>query len=138
MAQHQFNSFNPFQRNQDDRSQDLLSNRDSVAEQGMKPLVALDKSTPSALDTLEEDTLPLATAHGNNHSQHNVSKIQEEDTIPLATAHGNPVIPHKRDNLSTAVQHVISTGLARLQDPQPEGLYTRGLQAVKQQTTLGT
>ncbi len=43
-----------------------------------------------------------------------------------------PISSHKaRGNLAMAVQRMIITGLARLQDPQPEGLFTRGLESVK-------
>jgi hypothetical protein len=57
----------------------------------------------------------------------------ERDTVrrsPLAA-------PHKAgDNLSMAVQRMIIAGLARLQDPQPEGLFTRGLESMKPGTSF--
>src|SRR5713226_9436502 len=68
----------------------------------------------------------------------NQASVPEQDTVPLAALHASPpAVPHKvRGNLSTVVQRMISTGLARLQDPQPEGLATRGLKAVKEGTNV--
>src|SRR5947209_1639307 len=68
----------------------------------------------------------------------NQASVTEQDTVPLAALHGSPsTIPHNvRGNLSVIVKRVISTGLARLQDPQPEGLSTRGLKAVKAGTNV--
>src|SRR5712692_9751804 len=68
----------------------------------------------------------------------NQASVPEQDTVPLAALHASPpAFPHKvGGNLSTAVQRMISTGLARLQDPQPEGLSTRGLKTVKAGTNL--
>jgi hypothetical protein len=39
--------------------------------------------------------------------------------------------PRSRDTLLTSAKHLIGVGLDRLQDPEPEGLRTRGLQAIK-------
>src|SRR6266566_2363049 len=63
--------------------------------------------------------------------------VAERDTVPLAAVHGSTsAVSHKAgDNLSTAVPRMISAGLAQLQDPQPEGLFTRGLKAVKPKTS---
>src|SRR5260370_8778712 len=68
----------------------------------------------------------------------NQASVPEQDTVQLAALHASPpAVPHKvGGNLSTAVQRMISTGLARLQDPQPEGLSTRGLKTVKAGTNL--
>ena len=68
----------------------------------------------------------------------NQASVHEQDTVPLAALHASPpAVPHKvGGNLSTAVQRMIHTGLARLQDPQPEGLSTRGLKTVKAGTNL--
>lgn len=68
----------------------------------------------------------------------NQPSVTEQDTVPLAALHASPpAVPHKvGGNLSTAVQRMISRGLARLQDPQPEGLSTRGLKAVKAGTNV--
>src|SRR5216684_1076251 len=68
----------------------------------------------------------------------NQASVPEQDTVPLAALHASPpAVPHKvGGNLSTAVQRMISTGLARLQDPQPEGHSTRGLKTVKAGTNL--
>ena len=69
----------------------------------------------------------------------NQASVPEQDTVPLAALHASPsAVPHKvGGNLSTAVQRMISTGLVRLKNPQPEGLSTRGLKVVKPQATLG-
>src|SRR5713226_2006472 len=54
------------------------------------------------------------------------TSVTEEDTAPLAAFHGSlPAVPHKEEGRSfaplrmTAVLRLMSTGLARLQDPQP-------------------
>ncbi len=62
-----------------------------------------------------------------------------EDTVPLAAVHASPLTTtHKAGgNLLAVAQHIISLGLTRLQDPQPEGLVTRGLQVVKPVASLG-
>ena len=57
----------------------------------------------------------------------NEQGFSERDTVLLANvqrsfAGGSPLL---------AVQHIINAGIARLQDPQPEGLFTQGLRAVK-------
>src|SRR6266566_2140882 len=113
MAKRQFKPFAPFQDNQDAQMHELLTNPALVTEQ---------------------DTVPLAAFHGLTPT---VFYKTKQDTMPLAAVPGAPAMPHKRGNLSTAVQRMIATGLARLQDPQPEGLFTRGLQAVKPESVLG-
>src|SRR6266567_505035 len=110
MAKRQFKRFPPFEDHEDAQMQYLQTNRASVAKQDTMPLAAFHRSTPPVL--------------------HKVG----EDTMPLAAIHGAPAVPHKKGTLSMAVQRMIATGLARLQDPQPEGLFTRGLQAVKPET----
>src|SRR2546423_12311870 len=67
------------------------------------------------------------------------NKVADQDTVPLAALYGSPrATPYKVDgSLSTVVQSMISTGLVRLKNPQPEGLSTRGLKVVKPQATLG-
>ncbi len=112
MVKRQFKRFSPFEDHEDARTQYLQTNRASVAKQNTVPLAAFHGSTPPVLHKVEQETMPLAAVHGA------------------------PAVPHKRGNLSTAVQRMISTGLARLQDPQPEGLFTRGLQAVKSGTNV--
>src|SRR5258708_3003531 len=68
----------------------------------------------------------------------NQASVPEQDTVPLAALHASPpAVPHKvAANLSTALHPKIRTGLARLQDPQPEGLSSRGLKTVKAGTNL--
>ncbi len=41
------------------------------------------------------------------------------------------------NKLPLTLQNIVNRGLARLQDPQPEGLSTRGLQAIKTENNLG-
>src|SRR6266852_1143926 len=134
MAKRQFKPFAPFQDNQDAQMHDLLTNPALVTKQDTMPLTALDRSTPPVLHRVEQDTVPLAAFHGLTPTVFHKTK---QDTMPLAAVHGAPAVPHKRGNLSTAVQRMIATGLARLQDPQPEGLATRGLKAVKGTNALG-
>ncbi len=59
--------------------------------------------------------------------------VGQQDTLPLLDAYSSmsAITEKDSDNLSMAVQRMIGTALTRLQDPQPEGLSTRGLQAVK-------
>src|SRR3989442_4884534 len=113
MVRRQFKPFAPFQDNQEAQMRDLLTNGAPVTEQDTLPLATFHKSTPPVLHKVEQDTLPLAAVHGA------------------------PAVPHKKGTLSMAVQRVINTGLTRLQDPQPEGLFTRGLQAAKPGASLG-
>ncbi len=134
MAKRQFKPFAPFQDNQDAQMHELLTNPALVTEQDTIPLAALNRSTPPVLHRVEQDTVPLAAFHGLTPT---VFYKTKQDTMPLAAVPGAPAMPHKRGNLSTAVQRMIATGLARLQDPQPEGLFTRGLQAVKPESVLG-
>src|SRR2546426_2513433 len=58
----------------------------------------------------------------------NLASMAEQDTMPLAAVHEARQL--------MAVQRMISAGLARLQNPQPEGLSTRGLKAVKAGTDV--
>src|SRR6266571_1033637 len=104
MAKRQFKRFPPFEDHEDAQMQYLQTNRASVAKQNTVPLAALNRSTPPVLHRVEQDTMPLAAVHGA------------------------PAVPHKRGNLSMAVQRMIKAGLARLQVPEPAGLLTRGLQ----------
>src|SRR6266699_1386203 len=113
MAKRQFKRFPPFEDHEDAQMQYLQTNRASVAKQDTMPLAAFHRSTPPVLHKVGQDTMPLAAVHGAS------------------------TVPDKRGNLSTAVQRMIATGLARLQDPQPEGLFTRGLQTVKSGSSLG-
>jgi hypothetical protein len=61
------------------------------------------------------------------------ASVADQDTAPLVAVRGSPpAVSHKaRSNAQEAIQLMIGAGLARLQEPQPEGLLTRGLQAVK-------
>ncbi len=133
MVKRQFKRFSPFEDHEDARTQYLQTNRASVAKQNTVPLAALNRSTPPVLHRVEQDTVPLAAFHGLTPP---VLHKVEQETMPLAAVHGAPAVPHKRGNLSMAVQRMINAGLARLQDPQPEGLFTRGLQAVKSGTNV--
>src|SRR5438094_9119099 len=68
------------------------------------------------------------------HSQPtNRDSATEQDTVSLVALHNSTSAVSQKvpDNLPMTVQRIISAGFARLQDPQPEGLFTRGLQAVK-------
>ena len=42
-----------------------------------------------------------------------------------------------REHVPKVIRHTVLAGLTRLQEPQPEGLVTRGMQAVKPETGLG-
>ncbi|MFL5627244.1 MAG: hypothetical protein ACJ788_16820 [Ktedonobacteraceae bacterium] len=88
-----------------------------------KPGLSVDQASMAS-----QDTIPLAAVHGS-----------PPDTMLLAAVHGSPPAGSDKaaGNLATVVRRMIVTGHARLQDPQPEGLVTRGLQAVKLTTSLG-
>jgi hypothetical protein len=64
--------------------------------------------------------------------------IAEQDTVPLAVLHEFSLpAPHKAtDNPPMGMRRMINEGLTRLLDPQPEGLFTRGLKAVKPGTSV--
>lgn len=67
--------------------------------------------------------------------------IADQNTIPVATVKINKVdlsqnVQHNETLLNT-IQQSVYEGLRRLQEPQPEGLSTRGLQSVKPDTGLG-
>jgi len=66
------------------------------------------------------------------HQDH-MEGSSEQDTMSLAALHESPLAV---GSLLKAVRHIIATGLTRLQDPQPEGLFTRGLKAVKPGTSV--
>src|SRR4051812_23205263 len=67
------------------------------------------------------------------------ASVADQDTAPLVAVRGSPpAVSHKaRSNTQEAIQLMIGAGLARLQEPQPEGLLTRGLQVVKPGARLG-
>src|SRR2546425_11566098 len=134
MVKRQFKRFPPFEDHEDARTHYLQTNRASVTKQNTAPFAAFHKSTPPFLHKVEQDTMPLA---GLSRSTPPVLHKVEQDTMPLAAVRGAPAVPHKKGTLSMAVQRVINTGLTRLQDPQPEGLLTRGLQTVKSGSSLG-
>lgn len=67
--------------------------------------------------------------------------IADQDTMPVPTVNGEKTnvpssLSHNGTLLANAHQ-LMRTGLRRLQEPQPEGLSTRGLQRVKADTGLG-
>src|SRR5436305_7204409 len=65
--------------------------------------------------------------------------LAEQDTVSVAVLHGpTSTVSHKVGaSLSSTVRRMISAGFARLQEPQPEGLSTRGLKAAKPGPSLG-
>ena len=77
------------------------------------PLAAFDRATPPELHQVEEATQPLTVVRGTR-------------TLPLG-----------RGGLLITARRLIGQGLDRLQDPQPEGLLTRGLTTVKPWVNLG-
>lgn len=93
---------------QDAQTQYLLTRLDAVAEQ---------------------DTMPLATF---NRSASFIHHEEVQSDLPFDLNGSPSTVSHKqRGSLSIAVQRMTIKGLARLQTPQPEGLFTRGLQIVK-------
>lgn len=68
----------------------------------------------------------------------NKKSFDIQDTVPLAALHeGMPVVINNAEvNLLAVARRVISEGLARLRDPQPEGFFTQGLQAVQSGTSV--
>src|SRR6266516_2418034 len=63
----------------------------------------------------------------------NRDSVADQDTVPFPVLPGSTTVVHKQvaSNLLMVAQRMFSSGLDRLQDPQPEGLFTRGLQVVK-------
>lgn len=62
--------------------------------------------------------------------------VESQQTLRMPQLPARPGL-QRRAGFSGAVLHLIQRGLVRLQEPQPEGLVTRGLRVVKLETTLG-
>ncbi len=90
-------------------------------------MIRLKRLSPSE-DQKDVQTQHLTTGRALVAAQ-NKASLTMVDTSPSTT--------HKAGGVAMAVQHVIAVGLARLQQPQPEGLFTRGFQPVKPETGLG-
>ena len=125
MAKPQSRRPNSFQDNEDGQAHYAPTNRDSVADQDTAPFPVFYKTT--AVFPYQNEDGQVHYAPGKRDS------IEEQDTAPLAVLPGStPVVPHQvASNLLMVAQRMFSSGLDRLQDPQPEGLFTRGLQVVK-------
>src|ERR1017187_1363147 len=66
------------------------------------------------------------------------SSLVEQDTLKqVATKPDDPILYRVLNNLPKPVQDVITTIHARVLDPQPEHLSTRGLEEGKRGTALG-
>src|SRR5437016_2912915 len=87
----------------------------------VRKTVLMKQTAPSLADHALE-------SNGFQQGGGNLSKVVLPSPPPQAEQSGG--------NLSATVQRMIGTGLARLQDPQPEGLFTRGLRAVKPGTSV--
>src|SRR5437016_5924549 len=106
----------PYQ-NEDGQLHSVSAKRDSVAEQDTVPLAVFYKTTA---------VFPYQNEDGQLHSvSAKRDSIEEQDTAPLAVLPGStPVVPHQvASNLLMVAQRMFSSGLDRLQDPQPEGLF---------------
>ncbi len=69
----------------------------------------------------------------------NQLSVADQETMSLEAIPSSPpaVSATSANNLPGFLRYMFSTGLARLQEPQPEGLLTRGLQAIRPGTRLG-
>jgi hypothetical protein len=114
------------------------------------------KSIPPMNPVVDVDTVSLAAissvppAEVPDHSQFHqyaqkstppMNPIVRQNTMRPGSTHGSPSTDvHKiqtQSNPPGAIQHMINAVRSRLQDPQPEGLLTRGLQTVRPETRLG-
>lgn len=103
---------------------------------------------------IDEDTVPLGTVHSSpyvgvpntpkpNQYTRNIvdqASIADQRAAPLASVYDHrpaPTPEKKGKNPPGVIRRRLLAWLARLQEPQPEGLLTRGLQAVKPGTGLG-
>jgi hypothetical protein len=104
---------------------DLDTALHSAIEEGSLPVEVLPSEQPVQQPGPSTDQTSIADLDTTLHS------AIEEGSLPVAP-------PDKTgDNPLGAIKRILLAGLARLQEPQPEGLLTRGLQAVKPGTGLG-
>ncbi len=103
---------------------------------------------------VDQSTMPHSAIHGSSpmnvpdtpwpnqyiREPANQASITEQGTVPSAQVYGfQPIatLDNTEDNSPGVLRHILLAGLARLQEPQPEGLLTRGLQVIKPETALG-
>lgn len=137
---------------------DLLPDQISVADQETSALDII--SSPSPVTTPpQSDLLPdqifvsdqetSALDAVSDHSSMSIplsldppttqTLVTDQETISLTAITAlQPATPQKPvGSLPALLRHMFSIGLARLQEPQPEGLLTRGLQVIKPGSGLG-
>ena len=115
------------------RLPDLATRPTSVAEQHTASLQA--KRNLSFSGRVGE--LPLYRQSPQEQGLHGgAAAVVDQDTASLASVHVSP--PTTGNNPPGKIRQVIRAGVARLQDPQPEGLLTRGLQSIRPELRLGT
>ncbi|MFL5705042.1 MAG: hypothetical protein ACJ8AG_19735 [Ktedonobacteraceae bacterium] len=124
-------------RNQGTQKPGLPQDQASMADQDTASLRAIQGSSPvSASNSSQYNqgihiSLPAMPTHQ--------PFVLDLETAPLAAVHSSPpATPAKTgDDPPGAIQRILRVGLARLQEPQPEGLLTRGLRAVRPGSGLG-
>jgi hypothetical protein len=91
---------------------------------------------------IEQEIVPISIMQGSQMSGLPTGQATEveQNTLLRASAYGSSSLSalHKaRSRVPAIVQGIIGVGLARLREPEPEGLITRGLQVVKPGVSLG-
>lgn len=93
----------------------------------------LPSSDPSLRQTLatEQETIALSSVSrtATSSTQPELSSVTELETVAL------PAAP--QSEAGNSLRRLLSAGLARLQEPQPEGMLTRGFQAIRLESRLG-
>lgn len=100
-----------------------------------------DQTPVSAQETVSLPTvlLPGANAAVSSNVQSDQASVTEQQTVALPVLGSSSSTDSQKVSGSPPgfLRHMLNVGLARLQEPQPEGLLTRGLQAVRPGSRLG-
>ncbi len=108
---------------------ELLSGSLSLSEQNTLPVPAVSRPVPGVPDlSFPQQTLPEPLPNQSPQIDQLLSQAMAFPPAPLERT---------TDKQAGIVGRVLRAGLVRLQEPQPEGLLTRGMQAVRAKTGLG-
>lgn len=109
----------------------LPEKRDSLeaAEQETVQLPLPEKHSPSNITEQETTLLPLP-------DKRDVETITEQETTQLFPMSDSLLVATDA-SFPVTVRRLLRAGLTRLQEPQPEGMLTRGLQAIRPEARLG-
>jgi hypothetical protein len=122
--------FDPFRGHQ-------AAHRGSAKEQGTLSLAVPQKETPPALHQVKETAQLQPAVRGNTPPPAKKGMTESKHGFQTTTVRGNHSPTPGRSSLLAATRRIIGQGLDRLQNPQPEGLLTRGLLVVRQPASLG-